>query len=170
MPCTAAANSIRRRAVLGALAVGALLPRAGRAGAAAPAPALELLMVEREGCSYCRRWNEEIGPAYPHTAEGAAAPLRRHQLGDPLPTGVTLTGRPPVFTPTFILLRDGVETARIEGYAGDEFFWVLLAGMLKQAGWSGPPPQIPPEIPSPIPPAVPPTDPQPDTETRKEPS
>lgn len=100
---------------------------------------LELVMFEREGCSYCLRWHEEIGPAYPRTAEGAAAPLRRIDIAAPLPDGITLTGRPPVFTPTFVLMREGVEVARIEGYAGDEFFWVLLDGMLDQAGWAGPP-------------------------------
>lgn len=100
--------------------------------------ALELVMFERDGCSYCRRWNEDIGPAYPRTAEGAAAPLRRIDITKPLPDGITLTGRAPVFTPTFVLLRDGTEAARIEGYAGDEFFWVLLDSMLEQAGWAGP--------------------------------
>ena len=139
MSRTAAPHSIRRRTVVGALAAVTAMPWAGRVAAAEPAPAWELLMIERDGCSYCRRWNEEIGPAYPNTTEGAAAPLRRHDLADPLPASVTLTGRPPVFTPTFILLREGVEAGRIEGYAGDEFFWVLLAGMLKNAGWTAPP-------------------------------
>lgn len=100
---------------------------------------LELVMFERDGCSYCLRWHEEIGPAYPNTAEGAAAPLRRIDIAEPLPGEITLTGRPPVFTPTFVLLREGTEVARIEGYAGDEFFWVLLDGMLDRAGWTGPP-------------------------------
>lgn len=108
------------------------------ASAARTAP-LELVMFERDGCSYCLRWHEEIGPAYPRTAEGAAAPLRRIDIAEPLPDGITLTGRPPVFTPTFVLLREGTEVARIEGYAGDEFFWVLLDGMLDRAGWAGPP-------------------------------
>lgn len=53
----------------------------------------------------------------------------------PLPADVTLTGRHPAFTPTFVLIREGTEVARIEGYAGDEFFWVLLDAMLHQAGW-----------------------------------
>lgn len=96
-------------------------------------------MFERDGCSYCLRWHEEIGPAYPRTAEGAAAPLRRIDIAEPRPEEITLTGRPPVFTPTFVLLQEGTEVARIEGYAGDEFFWVLLDGMLDRAGWTGPP-------------------------------
>lgn len=106
---------------------------------AAMAAPFQLMMFERDGCSYCRQWNEEIGPAYPKTAEGRAAPLHRLDINDPLPAGVTLTGRQPVFTPTFILLSEGVEVGRIEGYAGDEFFWVLLNRMLQDAGWTNPP-------------------------------
>lgn len=128
------AASLTRRHLLTAAAALALVPRMARAAA----PYLELLMIEREGCSYCRRWHEEIGPAYAKTGEGQAAPLRRHDIHAPLPGGVTLTGRPPVFTPTFVLLRDGTEAGRIEGYAGDEFFWVLLAGLLEDAGWTAP--------------------------------
>lgn len=122
-------------ALLAALAAQELRAEAGIAGQGAP---LELVMFERDGCSYCLRWSEEIGPAYPKTAQGAAAPLRRIDVTEPLPDGITLTGRPPVFTPTFVLLREGTEVARIEGYAGDEFFWVLLDGMLDRAGWVQP--------------------------------
>ena len=97
---------------------------------------LELLMFEQDGCAYCLRWHEEIGPAYPRTSEGASAPLRRIDIRAPLPEDVTLTARHPVFTPTFVLLEGGTETGRIEGYAGDEFFWVLLNGMLTRTGWT----------------------------------
>lgn len=106
------------------------------AATAAAAAQFQLLMFERDGCSYCRQWNEEIGPAYPKTAEGQAAPLHRLDVNDPLPAGMTLTGRHPVFTPTFVLLSEGTEVGRIEGYAGDEFFWVLLTRMMEDAGWS----------------------------------
>lgn len=97
---------------------------------------MRLLMFERDGCIYCARWHDEIGPAYPRTAEGAAAPLQRIDIKDPLPEGVTLSARHPVFTPTFVLLKDGTEAGRIEGYASNEFFWGLLNGLLKRAGWT----------------------------------
>lgn len=121
------------------------LPRRTRLGAAlglmlavqplAAAAERSLLMFERDGCSYCKRWDAEIAPAYPRTAEGQAAPLVRLDIHDPLPEGVTLTGRAPVFTPTFVLTDAGTEVGRIEGYAGDEFFWVMLAQMLTRTGW-----------------------------------
>jgi hypothetical protein len=102
---------------------------------AAPATAaeLELLMFEQPGCIYCAQWNAEVGPEYPLTDEGKAAPLRRLQLRDPLPDGLTLVSHP-VFTPTFVLMQDGVETSRIEGYPGEDFFWPLLGDMIEKAG------------------------------------
>ncbi len=93
---------------------------------------LELVMIEQPGCVYCARWNAEVAPEYPITAEGKAAPLRRLQLRDTLPPDITLA-RAAVFTPTFILLSDGVEQDRIEGYPGEDFFWPLLSGMIATA-------------------------------------
>ena len=90
---------------------------------------LELLMIEQPGCVYCARWDAEVAPEYPLTTEGKVAPLRRLQLSAPLPDGITLV-TPPVFTPTFILLVDGIEQNRIEGYPGEDFFWPLLATMI----------------------------------------
>lgn len=114
---------------------------------AAMAADLRLVMFEREGCIYCRQWHEQIGPAYPRTPEGAAAPLLRLDIHDPLPAGMALTGGPPVITPTFVLTDGGAEVGRLTGYAGDEFFWVLLDGMLAQTGWT-PPQAAPPAGPA----------------------
>lgn len=97
---------------------------------------LALLMFEQPGCIYCARWNAEIAPAYPKTAEGRAAPLRRLQLRDDLDPSLRLAA-PPVFTPTFVLMQDGVERGRIEGYPGPDFFWPLLADLIASAPRSG---------------------------------
>ncbi|MCF6443688.1 hypothetical protein L1065_02910 [Nereida sp. MMG024] len=88
----------------------------------------ELIMVEQAGCHWCAQWNAEIGPAYPKTEEGQRAPLRRVDLRA-LPDDLTFTSTP-VFTPTFVLVQDGQELGRLEGYAGDEFFWFLLGQLL----------------------------------------
>ncbi|WP_316013541.1 thioredoxin family protein [Roseobacter sp. HKCCA0434] len=92
-----------------------------------------LLMAEQKGCIYCRAWNEEIGPAWPNTPEGAAAPLMRMDIDDPVPEGIELD-RAVILTPTFILLEDGQELARLEGYAGDEFFWHVIGTMMTENG------------------------------------
>ena len=94
--------------------------------------AMELVMIERDGCIWCARWNEEIAPIYPKTEEAAAAPLRRIALDAPLPDDVTLA-RPALFTPTFVLLVDGQEASRIEGYPGADFFWALLGQMIAES-------------------------------------
>lgn len=97
----------------------------------APAQAdLRLMMVEQAGCAYCARWEKEIGPIYEKTSEGQAAPILKVDLRADLPAGITLTGGKPRYTPTFVLLRDGVEQSRIEGYPGEDFFWGLLDKML----------------------------------------
>lgn len=90
--------------------------------------AADLVMVEQAGCVYCARWDAEISTLYPKTEEGRRAPLRRVDLRD-LPEDIAFAS-PPVFTPTFVLVDNGRELARMEGYAGDQFFWFLLKQML----------------------------------------
>ncbi len=88
-------------------------------------------MLEEDGCVWCQRWDEEISAIYPKTPEGQFAPLRRVDIHDPLP-GDMQFARTPFFTPTFVLVREGVELARIEGYPGEDFFWGLLGVMLEE--------------------------------------
>lgn len=92
----------------------------------------QLIMVEEAGCVWCARWNTEIAHIYPKTPEGQAAPLRRIDMRAPRPTDITFA-RSLNFTPTFVLVKDGQEISRIEGYPGEDFFWGLLERMLKQA-------------------------------------
>lgn len=93
------------------------------------ARALELMFVHQPGCTWCAAWEREIEPIYPKTEEGQRAPLRRWQLHTDLPEDVTLD-TPALFTPTFILLDDGREMDRLEGYPGADFFWPILGRML----------------------------------------
>ncbi len=104
------------------------------AGVASPVAAgdLRLLMFDQPGCIYCERWEEEIGPIYPVTEEARLAPLSRIDIHDPLPEGVVLA-RPAMLTPTFVLLDDGREAGRMEGYPGEDFFWFLLGELIEDA-------------------------------------
>ena len=97
--------------------------------ASAPAHAAELLMFEEDWCHWCEQWNDEIGGIYNKTTEGKRAPLRRVDIHGKFPDNVELASRPQ-FTPTFILVEDGRELGRIEGYPGEDFFWGLLARLL----------------------------------------
>ena len=101
------------------------------ASAAAAHAELVLAMFERAGCTYCYMWHQEIGPIYPKTEEGRIAPLRRIDLQGKLPADIVLRSKPQ-FTPTFVLLRDGVEVDRLEGYPGEDFFWGLIGRMLRE--------------------------------------
>ncbi|MFT7593086.1 MAG: thioredoxin-related protein [Paracoccaceae bacterium] len=96
---------------------------------ALPAAATELVMVEQTGCEWCARWNAEIAPAYPKTTEGKFAPLRRVDLRA-MPTDLEIARRVS-FTPTFLIVDNNQEIARLEGYPGQDFFWPLLDNLLK---------------------------------------
>lgn len=92
-----------------------------------------LVMAEEVGCVWCALWNKEIAPIYPKTAEGRAAPLRRINIHEDPPSDIVLKSRL-TFTPTFVLVSEGKEVSRIEGYPGEDFFWGLMGQMLKEAG------------------------------------
>ncbi|MDP3342507.1 thioredoxin family protein [Frigidibacter sp.] len=115
------------RPLRAALAAVALLAWAGPALAD-----LQLYMFERPGCPYCLQWEREVGPAYPNTAEGQAAPLVHLDIRDPLPPDLTVVSQPQ-FTPTFVLAKNGQEVSRLEGYPGEAFFWGLLEQMIAEA-------------------------------------
>lgn len=117
---------LRRRALLLALPLAAAAPPA----LAAPR---ELVMFVRPGCPWCVRWDREVAPIYPRTAEGRAAPLRRVDLSD---AGAESWLSAPVrYTPTFVLRaagqgHGGQEHGRITGYAGEDAFWGILGTLL----------------------------------------
>ncbi|WP_271948177.1 hypothetical protein [Ruegeria faecimaris] len=94
---------------------------------------MTLLMAEEDGCMWCARWDSEISEIYPKTPEGNAAPLRRVDIHAAMPDDITLE-RPLYYTPTFVLLDNGREVGRIEGYPGEDFFWGVLGVLLRDAG------------------------------------
>jgi hypothetical protein len=99
------------------------------APAAEPARAAELVMFRRAGCPYCLTWDRVIGPAYPRSDVGQRAPIRMVDLDREEQASVELERRV-LFTPTFVLVQDGREIGRIEGYPGEDFFWGLLERLL----------------------------------------
>ncbi|TNF20224.1 MAG: hypothetical protein EP318_11775 [Rhodobacteraceae bacterium] len=97
---------------------------------------MTLVMVEEQGCMWCARWNAEIAPIYPRTPEGRAAPLLRMDIKARPPEGLEFAAGLH-FTPTFVLMVDGQEHGRIEGYPGEDFFWGLLGKMIDGARGAG---------------------------------
>jgi hypothetical protein len=94
----------------------------------ATADAAELVMYRRDGCPYCARWDREIGPIYSKTEISRRAPIRMVNLSRD--RDLPIKHGPIIFTPTFLLVENGQEVGRMEGYTGDEFFWVRLANLL----------------------------------------
>lgn len=100
------------------------------AGATA-ASAAELIMFESDTCEWCERFDAEVGPAYPNSAESKCAPLRRVDIHDPRPDDLAhIKGI--IYTPTFVLIEEGHEVGRLTGYPGEDFFWSLLDRDLKK--------------------------------------
>lgn len=91
--------------------------------------AAELIMFDDRGCSYCRRWDAEIGPGYSKSAEGRRAPLRRVRLSAGTPDGIKLS-RPVTITPTFVVVEGGREVGRVVGYPGADYFYGALDEVL----------------------------------------
>lgn len=142
MPVTSASKGFRSAALarnfkfaLPALAVLILLLCPPSHGESRAAPAefsgMQLLMIEDPGCPYCARWHEEVGIAYAASDEGQFAPLVRRRRNDP-DVGKFQNV---VYSPTFIIVREGVEIGRIVGYPGADFFWGLLSAILQKAGF-----------------------------------
>lgn len=98
---------------------------------ALPVQAAELFMYRSPGCPYCAAWDRAIGPIYPKTDAGKRAPLRHVEIGSRSQPSVVLQS-PVRFTPTFVLVNDGRELGRIEGYPGEDFFWGLLERLMLQ--------------------------------------
>ncbi len=107
-------------------AIGALCAIVMLAHAAAAA---ELVMYRRDGCPWCAKWDRELGPIYPKTEFNQRAPLRLinldHDRDLPITHGAIR------YTPTFVLVENGKEAGRIEGYPGEDFFWPRLSYLLE---------------------------------------
>jgi len=95
------------------------------------AGAAELVMFEQKGCVWCQKFDREIAPAYDKTSEGKQVPLRRLDIGHPVPSDLGFIRRER-FTPVFVLIDEGREIGRIRGYPGDTFFWGLLANLIER--------------------------------------
>jgi len=114
-----------RRSLFAALVAGLSFAAIGAARAA------ELVVLERVGCPWCARFEAEAGKIWEKTEEGRRVPLRRLDIDAPLPEGYGFL-LPERITPTFVLVADGREVARLRGYPGQDFFWAHIATMLAQ--------------------------------------
>jgi len=100
------------------------------------ARAAELVMFEQAGCAWCEAFDREIAPIYGKTAEGRRAPLRRVDITRKLPRDLAFLDVERL-TPLFVLVDRGREIGRIRGYPGEDHFWGLLGGLMKELDTTG---------------------------------
>ncbi|MCF8480916.1 MAG: transcriptional regulator [Rhodospirillum sp.] len=100
---------------------------------ALPAPlanAAELLFVEQPGCPWCAKVRRDILPAWAGTKEGKRVPMRRVDIAEGWPEDLSAIPREHL-TPTFILVENGRELARLRGYPGEHFIWPMLGQLIE---------------------------------------
>jgi hypothetical protein len=120
-------DTMQRRAfILSCLAIPAMaLP--ARAG-----DGLRLLFVDKAGCPWCLRFERESLAGYLASDLARAAPLERASLDAGQPASAMLK-EPVRFTPTFVLLRDDREIARIVGYQDNALFFGMVEKLIADA-------------------------------------
>ena len=97
--------------------------------AASPQTALansRLIMVTSEYCPSCQAWELDVGKVYDKSPYATTLPLTRVEIGLKMPGGVTLQ-KPVVGTPTFLIIHNGQEIERQNGYNDAEMFWWWLS-------------------------------------------
>tara|TARA_B100001564_G_scaffold174769_1_gene147052 strand:- start:1304 stop:1747 length:444 start_codon:yes stop_codon:yes gene_type:complete len=85
-----------------------------------------LIMVTSDHCPYCQAWELDVGKVYDKSSYATTLPLTRVKIGSKMPEGVTLQ-TPVVGTPTFLIIHNGQEINRQNGYFDAEMFWWWLS-------------------------------------------
>ena len=99
---------------------------------ALPVRAAELVMVDSKLCTYCAKFNREVGKTYSGTPAARVAGLRKVSAFKKWPAdlaGVT----PAPFVPVFIVVDNGREIGRFAGYTNAANFWNRLNPLLRKA-------------------------------------
>lgn len=92
--------------------------------------AAELLMFEHVGCVVCKKFKAEMLPKYLKSKFAKVMPIRSIVGDDPDPyKGLELKGFPFIYSPTFILVQDGKELVRIQGFTGEKLFWQQMENL-----------------------------------------
>jgi thioredoxin-related protein len=95
------------------------------------ARAVELVMFEQAGCTWCETFDHEIATVYGKTREGQRAPLRRVDISQSLPDDLAFLDVERL-APSFVLVDKGREIGRIRGYPGEDHFWGLLGVLIEK--------------------------------------
>ena len=86
----------------------------------------QLIMVTSDYCPSCQAWELDVGKVYDKSPYATTLPLTRAEIGGKMPGGVTFQ-KPVVGTPTFLIIHNGQEIGRQNGYIDAEMFWWWLS-------------------------------------------
>lgn len=91
---------------------------------------IEVLVFETESCLYCRVFRRDVVPQYRQSKRAKVAPLR---FVDAHKADLDRLGlkRPVTIVPTVVVLRDGREAGRINGYMGPEPFFHMMSQIVR---------------------------------------
>jgi thioredoxin-related protein len=107
--------------------------RASLDTASAPANvAFELVVVEADGCIYCKLFRRDVLPAYATSEQAKEAPVRFLDVNDIEDAHLDFTS-PVDVVPTFIVVKSHHEVGRIAGYVGPENFFHSINYLLASA-------------------------------------
>lgn len=97
--------------------------RAGLDTSSSPvSTAYELVVVEADGCIYCKLFRRDLLPAYETSKQGKEAPVRFIDVNDIETAHLDFTS-PVDVVPTFVVVKSHREVGRIAGYVGPEDFF-----------------------------------------------
>jgi len=102
----------------------------------APIPtgsALELVVLEAPGCTYCGLFRRDVLPSYQASERAKDMPIRFVDINDKAADALGLDA-PIDIVPTFVVLKNNHEVGRIPGYTGPEFFFHTINNLLAGAG------------------------------------
>ena len=85
-----------------------------------------LIMVTSDYCPSCQAWELDVGKVYDKSPYAITLPLTRVEIGSKMPGGVTFQ-KPVVGTPTFLIIYNGQEIGRQNGYIDAEMSWWWLS-------------------------------------------
>jgi thioredoxin-related protein len=100
--------------------------------ASKPASGYELVVFQRDPCTYCDVFRRDVLPRYQDGQYAREAPIRFVDI-DTGSVADLAVSTPLTVLPTAVVLKDGVEIGRIPGYTGPENFFHLMSYILKQS-------------------------------------
>lgn len=89
----------------------------------------ELIVIEVEGCLYCKVFRRDVLPGYLASPRSKEAPIRFVDYNTQTAADLPLHG-PVTIVPTFVMIKDNREVGRLPGYVGRSEFLRAVTHML----------------------------------------